>query len=228
MKSLLVDNGVEPSKIRVIDNGTDLNTFKPLDQSMCRQELGLPNQGTVLGLVGNLWGALDLRTVFSAMKLMSEQGRITMLAVVGDGPARADFESLSQELLGIDPPVRWFGAKSPEFANKVLNAADVVLAPFTISRNTVTGLAPLKIRDCAAAGLRCVASRVAGIDMLGSEDWVFLAEPEQPAAFAAAIIQALGTDASSAQSAARRFATEHFDWRLAAEDIVTMAFAKAG
>jgi glycosyltransferase involved in cell wall biosynthesis len=128
-------------------------------------------------------------------------------------------------MFGQTPPVRWLGAQSPDTVNAQLNAVDVVLAPFTRARNSVTGLAPLKIRDCAGAGRACVASRVAGIDQLEGEPWMFLAEPEDPLAFASAIRRALAADPVTTRLAARTFAEQRFDWRLVAEQVATLALA---
>ncbi len=226
LRAMLVERGIAAGKIRVIDNGTDLTTFEPLDQAQCRQRLGLPAEGVILGFAGNLWPALDFKTVFAAMRHLADRGRASMLAVIGDGAGRAGFEGEARVMLGAAAPIRWLGARPPEAVNHLLNAADVVLAPFTVGRNSITGLAPLKIRDCAAAGRACVATRVAGIDELQAEPWMFLAEPESPTAFAAAIEQALATDPALLRVAARGYAEAHFDWRQVAHQVEALAFAQ--
>ena len=206
LATLLAQHGIDRDKIAVIDNGSDIATFAPLDRQACRASYGLAPDATILAVAGNLWPALDLRLVFKAVRLLADFRPAIELVIVGDGITRASFEAAAVDILGPRPPILWLGARQPAVVNEILNAADVVLAPFTLQRNSITGLAPLKIRDCAAAGRPCVASAITGIVDLGDEPWMFLAPPDDPAGFARAIEAALAADPLIVRAAARRYA----------------------
>jgi UDP-glucose:(heptosyl)LPS alpha-1,3-glucosyltransferase len=45
--------GINPSKIKVIYNGVDINKFKPLDKNLCKRILGLPEDREYIIWVGN-------------------------------------------------------------------------------------------------------------------------------------------------------------------------------
>lgn len=212
---LMIAEGIDPEAVAVVGNGTDIETFHPLDRAVCRQRLGLQQLGErpVLAFVGNLWEAIDLPTVFKAMRLLRDEGSPLELLVVGDGVARGHFEAAANAILGPDSGVTFLGAKSPEATNVVLGVADLALAPFVSARNERIGLSPLKIRDFAAAARPCIATDLSGIRELASEPWLFLAEPESPPSYAGAVRRALEADREALGVAARAYAETHFDWR---------------
>lgn len=218
LRDLLLDRGIPAERIRTIGNGSDINTFAPLDLGTCRARNGLPASKPLLAVAGNLWPALDLGTVFQALKLLREQGLDAELIVIGDGVSREAFAARAADTLGSPPPVRWFGAVPPSKVNELLNAADVVLAPFS-QRIEFAGLAPLKIRDCAAAGKPCVASALGGIERLEQEPWMFLAAAGDPAALAGSVRRALASDPQVMRASARAYAERNFDWKLVSREV---------
>jgi glycosyltransferase involved in cell wall biosynthesis len=226
--------GVPAANLHVIGNGADLATFRPLEQISCRQALGLPQQVPILAMIGNLWSAIDLTSVFQALRRLNVPeegaGRNIHLVIAGDGPDRARFESIARTELGAmaESHVRWLGAVSHCTANKVLGAADAGLAPFTVARNRVTGLSPLKVRECAAAGRPCIGTALPGLEELGSERWMYLAAADDGASWALAIGNALAEDprgpAAATRAAARAYAEAHFDWATITHDVVELIF----
>lgn len=222
LRELLVERGIPAERIRTIGNGSDIETFAPLDLGACRARNGLPATKPMLAVAGNLWPALDLGTVFQAMKQLREEGLDLELIVIGDGVSREAFAARAADTLGVPPPVRWFGAVPPAKVNELLNAADVVLAPFS-QRIEFAGLAPLKIRDCAAAGKPCVASAIGGIERLEREPWMFLTAAGDPAAFAASVRRALASDPQAMRASARGYAERNFDWKLVAREVAAFA-----
>lgn len=218
---LLIERGIPADRIHVIGNGSDLETFTPLNKQQCRAANGLEPDAKLLAVAGNLWPALDLATVFSAQARLRRDGMPIELLVVGQGIAESAFRKCAHEALGPDPPVHWYGQQPPTRVNQLLNAADAVLAPF-VRASGLGGLAPLKIRDCAAAGRPCVATDVGGIGHLRHEPWVFLARPEDPEAFADAVRRALAANDNEMRHCARSYAEKHFDWKLVADSVAQL------
>jgi glycosyltransferase involved in cell wall biosynthesis len=215
LKAVLVDEGVEASKIAVIGNGTDTQRFRPLERARCRQELGIADGPPVLAFVGNLWPAVDLDVVLAAMVRLRQRGQAVRLLIAGDGMLRTQLEAKARSLLGADAAI-FLGHLSPQRTNVLLGAANVALAPFHHRRNARIGLSPLKIRDYAAAGRACVATDLGGIDELRGEPWMFLARAGDAESYAEAIAAALAADPSIVARRARAYAEQHFDWSVVA------------
>ena len=218
IKTILTSEGVDAAKVMVIGNGTDTRQFRPMNTAQCRSELGITVDEPLLGFVGNLWAAVDLGIVFEAMAILKRRGAPARIVIAGDGVQRAELERKARLLLGEDAAL-FLGHLSPERTNIVINAADVVVAPFHRARNERIGLSPLKIRDYAAAGIACAATDIGGIDELRNEPWIFLAGPDDPLSYADAIASALAADRTIVRNRARAYAETHFDWSVVARQV---------
>jgi glycosyltransferase involved in cell wall biosynthesis len=217
--------GVPANRISVIGNGVDLSVFRPLDRTTARATLDQLETRPLLGLISNLWPAIDLRTVLQGMKILIERGRPVSLIIGGDGRSRSAFEADAEAILGSAAgSVRWLGSVSQTRANEILNGVDVALAPFVRARNEITGLSPLKVRECAAAGRPIVATDLPGLRELGTEPWVFLAAPGDPVAMADAIERALAADPTLVAAAAREKAEQEFAWPIIARQVTNLMF----
>ena len=201
--------------IALIENGTDLSIYQPLDRRSCRERLGLSAKGKYLAFSGNLVPWQDLPTVFAAMAALEVEGERVELLIAGAGPALEMFKSAARQSCGLDR-VHFFGPLPPQEVNVILNAADVAVAPFTSGRNTHTGISPLKIRDYAAAGCITVSNSLPGMERLENEPWISLVPCQDASALAAALSERLhlaDDEADAMRNAAREYAKRHFDWR---------------
>jgi len=211
LKDLLVSGSVNEQKIQVIGNGTDIDTFRPLDRAECRSLFNLRKNTKYLIFAGNLAEWQDLTTVFEAMPIILERGYNVELLILGDGREKNRFYE-EVERVGITQSVQFLGAKPLETLNQYLNAADIGLAPFRKARNARIGLSPLKIRDYAAAGLPVITSNLPGLDTFQQESWITLVEPENARAFADAIIRWLDDPDEQRRLTARAYAVQNFSW----------------
>lgn len=223
-----IAQGADAEAVRVISTGTQLDVFRPLDRAECRARLGIAPESRLAVFVGNLWPVTDLATAIEALAQLGADGLRVELAIVGDGPLRGRLEAIAAAARSAGAcSVTFTGALSGERAAVHLGAADVAIAPFTRRRNDAIGLSPLKIRDYAACGRVIVASRLPGIAELECEPWLHAAEPEDAAAFAAALVDALKPGQAAAEARAREFAVDNFGWGRVAEAIIDMIGLKA-
>lgn len=102
----------DPSKVRVITNGVDLEPGHPdSDRTALRRELGIPDAAVVIGTIGRLepiknYG-LAIRS-FAQMPLPAQGAPAPWLLLAGDGSERAELESLATSL-GVSDRVRFLG-----------------------------------------------------------------------------------------------------------------------
>ena len=140
------------SKTTVIENGLPLERFHGV-APLSRESLGVPENAPLLVCVGRMEPVKDHATLLRAMALMPE----FHLALAGDGPLRAELESLA-ETLGIDHRVRFLGRVSEIPA--LLAAADVYVQP-----SKFEGF-PRATGEAMASGLPVVVSDGAGFSEL--------------------------------------------------------------
>lgn len=143
-----------PDRLRVITNGIDLSRFAPdpAARAEVRAALGVPDDGFLIGTVGRLVPVKDHPLLLRAVAPLL--GERVHLAIVGDGPERADLDARiaalprpgSVHLLGNRPDVP-----------RLLAAMDV----FVLS-SASEGL-PLVIPEAMATGLPVVSTDVGGI-----------------------------------------------------------------
>lgn len=129
LKAMLIkQRGIPPDQIKVVGLGVDHSVFRPLDQTLARQSLGIPPGVTVLLYVGAMDKYHDLGPVMDALVHIKPSG--VELHLVGDGEHRIQYE---QKARYAHVPVQFHGrvphSKVPEY----IAAADLCLAPYRSS-----------------------------------------------------------------------------------------------
>ncbi len=170
LKELLTQEGIEPGKIFVAGNGTDVERFVPLDKVQSRAALGLEPDSLYVGFIGNLarWQGVDL--LLRSIKQVTRSVSGVKFLIGGGGPEFEPLKQLAQEL-GVTAQVIFSGEVPYARAPCYINCFDIGVAPFIIERNQRIGLSPLKIRDYAACGVPIVSSRISGLEMVRSREW---------------------------------------------------------
>jgi glycosyltransferase involved in cell wall biosynthesis len=151
LRELLIERGVEPSRILVTPNGVHLEQYgradDPAERSRARRELGLGEGVLALGFVGYYrdWHRLDLAIAALAQLPQAE------LALVGEGPARAELERAAAEL-GVTARVRFVPPRPHREIPRLLPAFDIALVP---AINPYAS--PLKLHEYMASSLAVIA-----------------------------------------------------------------------
>lgn len=83
LKDYLLERVGPRSEPRVILNAVDKDIFHPLDRDECRQRLGLPVQGRIVGLGGSISEYRGVNAVFRAHRSLVEAGQDVHLALAG-------------------------------------------------------------------------------------------------------------------------------------------------
>lgn len=115
----LVQVGMPERKLVAVVNGTDTDVFCPADREARRRELGLPDTGPLLGIVGRLSRNKRHDLLVRALPLLPSGPCCPHLLIVGDGPERDALGQLCRDLRVVDrvhfagyrdSPVHWYQA----------------------------------------------------------------------------------------------------------------------
>ena len=190
---------VAPEQIVFVPNGADVDRFQPrAPDAALRRELGWDARFVVM-CSGAHGRANAVGQLVEAARLLQDRPEI-LIACVGDGPERARWEA---EAAGL-PNIRFHGPQPKDRMPAIVNACDVGAA--VLQKNpTFRTVYPNKVFDYMA----CSKPTLLAIDGVARElvceqarAGVF-AEPEDPAALAAAI-RSLADDPAACAEMGRR------------------------
>jgi colanic acid/amylovoran biosynthesis glycosyltransferase len=180
----LIAMGCAPSRIRVHRMGVDLKRFVP-QPSASRERVRIVSVGRLV----EKKGIDDAIMALSMIKTPFEY------VVAGDGPLRARLEALARERLPAGS-VRFVGAQTQDAVLRLLQSADIFLAPsVTASDGDIEGI-PVSIMEAMALGLPVVSTRHSGIPELVSHDVSGMLLDEHDITGLSGALSALAGDAS--------------------------------
>lgn len=152
-------NLLRPSRVHVVPNGIDADTFSPGDQNRARVELGL-GRGPVFVWLGRMYPG---KGVDVAIRALTQAGVDASLLLVGDGESRLELEALATRT-GVRERVRFEGSQPRERLPVYLRSADALVFPTLLPE-----AAPLTPLQAMACGIPVLASRIGSIPELISE-----------------------------------------------------------
>jgi glycosyltransferase involved in cell wall biosynthesis len=200
------DYGADPARIRAIPNGCDAAIFHPQPRETARTTLGVDPEAELVVYVGRLVPEKGLRELLDAATMLATQRPRLRLALIGDGPMRAELESR----LAADPSLRVAlpGAMGPQEVARWMAASNLVTLPSYSEGH------PNVLVEALACGRPVVATPVGGIPEVVDADCGVLVPARDAAALAVGLADVL--DRSWDESGlARRFSR---DWDAVAED----------
>jgi len=161
--------GVSPDKVFTIPNGVNLENFKSQsDVGKLRAELSIKQDERVLLFVGRLATVKRVEILIALTKSLLEEGFRVKTVIVGDGPRREYYETLSRS---IKNNVIFIGHVPRNQVYKYYLIADVFVLP-----SFSEGL-PTVLLEASVAGKPSVASNVNGVsDIIVHEETGYLVE----------------------------------------------------
>ncbi len=203
VRDVMVDCGVEFSKIRLVFSGTDTSRFEAaVPDSQLRERLGIDQAVPVVCAAATLAERKGIRHLIRAAAILKERGTPVHLIIAGDGEQRGELESLASEL-GVGASFVGFYADMPALFASI----DVFVMP---SLSEGLGVAVL---EAMAAGKPVVASAVGGLrESVVDGVTGYSIPPADPEALAEAIGKLIANPAMAAEfgSAGRARAREKF------------------
>lgn len=152
---LAESEGCPPEKVFVVPNGVDVDRFAPREvRPELREELALAPNSPVAIIVAALRPEKNHELFLQVAQRVQTQRPDARFLIVGDGPRRAELESLSAHL-GLTEAAHFLGIRND--VPELLNLADVAVLTSKMEAN------PVSLLEAMAAGVPVVAPRVGSI-----------------------------------------------------------------
>lgn len=122
--------GVSEERLAVIENGVDVERFRPQPRDAARQALGLARDGRLIVSVGHLSARKGFHRLIQALPSVLRQCPDLCLAIVGGPGAEADNGPVLRQLaaeLSVTRHVIFAGPEPPDRVAIWLNAADALV-----------------------------------------------------------------------------------------------------
>ncbi|HEX3126063.1 MAG TPA: glycosyltransferase [Thermoanaerobaculia bacterium] len=185
LKEDAVRLGIDPGRVRVIENGIDPELFRPLDRNEARRSLGV--EGPLLVSVGTLSPRKGFHLVMEAMTKLRPDLRFAIVGGDGaEGAMEAELRSLAARL-GLEDRVIFAGPRSRAELASWYSAADL----FVLASGHEG--CPNVVLEALACGTPVVATPVGNVAELVTPDVGIVAE-RKVSELAEAIGQALSRD----------------------------------
>jgi len=206
IRDILVDAGVRPDRVTVINSSIELNRFTDVGDHRAdvRRELGIPPGAPLVGNVAALAWHKGQKDLVAAMRPVIDAVPEARLVIVGGGDEREPIERLVRDL-GLSDRVVLTGTRRD--IPRLLTAFDLFCMP-----SYLEGLCN-SVLEAFAVGVPVVATRAGGLpEIVDHETTGLLAPPRDPAALAAAIVRLLSEPdlAQRVRDAGRRLVRERY------------------
>jgi len=192
-------------KCVTIPNGIETQAAPSRQAAEIRAELGLPEEGRLVGMVARLARQKGIGDFIRAAKGVLDSYPAVTFVLAGDGPLMEEARELRAEL-GIEPHLHLVG--QVEWARELISALDVLVISSLSEGSSVVGM------EAMALGKPVVATAVGGVpEVVADGQTGILVQPGDPAALAAAVVELLGdpTRAEEMGERGRQRAAAHFD-----------------
>jgi rhamnosyl/mannosyltransferase len=191
-------------KCEIVPNGVDLSFFKPLKSK----------KGSRILFVGRLIYYKGLQYLIKALPEILEKVPDAKLAIVGDGPLKAEWTALAKRLK-VNDRIEWLGKLSDKDMLKQYQKCDVFVLP-SIYKTEAFGIVLLEAMAC---GKPCVGTNISGTEYV-LEDSGIAVDPQDEEQLSTAVVRVL-TDRKLAEEMSRKGLKKisGFDWPKIADKV---------
>ncbi|MFM1651713.1 glycosyltransferase family 4 protein [Brevibacillus sp. B_LB10_24] len=156
LKNIIIrETGIDPGKVIVVPNGVDVLVYDPQKYRAKR----LFAEFTV-GFVGSVISWQGLNLLLTAIKELQEEGVFIRAVIVGDGPARGEWQQLAEEL-GLSEYTKFVGRVPATEVPEYISGFDICYSGQLPLKIGVMYLSPLKLYEYMAMAKPVIASNFA-------------------------------------------------------------------
>ena len=198
---------VTAAQCAVIPNGVDTKVFRPGRDRSLRAELGISDETTLIGAIGNVREPKAYDVLLRAARALSDRSHQFRFAIAGDcaNALGRQLEQLKRDL-GIEQYVTFLGLRAD--VSRILNNLDV----FVLSSHT-EGFSIACI-EAMACGVPVVATRSGGPEQILEGDAGLLVPTNDPESLALAIERIISSKELAATLSARAMERVHEHYSL--------------
>lgn len=191
LKQILIrEYNVSENKIEVLENGANVDLFRPMERNRVISKLRISEQFRYVCFVGNFATWQGLEYLIKSVPHVLKECPDARFLLVGDGDLKERLESMVKDI-GVADKVIFTGMVPYQNVPCYINASDVCVAPFISQRNERIGLSPLKLCEYLSCEKPVIASRISGLEILEKHQMGLLVPPEDEVALAQAIVRML-------------------------------------
>lgn len=206
--------GLDSSRITLIPNGVDTNSFSPGDgRDELRRHYDIPEDDMVLIFLGRMSEAKQPELLIETFARLHRIRPDTTLVMAGSGDRLESTSACAREL-GIDEHVRFLGQVDSDVTPELYRIADCYVMA---SRSEGS---PLALLEALSTGLPAIVSPIQPLCFV--EDWGIgrVVDFGAPDTAAASMAEYLDTDLGGAGARARAYVTDHHDWSVIADQYI--------
>ena len=218
---LQLNYNLPPDKVSVVENGANIDLFKPMDKENALKKLNLDSEFKYVCFVGHLAPWQGVEYLVKSSPFILSKCPNTKFIIVGDGPKLDELKKLV-DTLNISSNYLFTGYVDYETVPVYINASNICVAPFIIERNDRIGLSALKIYEYLACGKPVVASKIKGIEeLLSTSKGGISVIPEDVCDLGKNIVRLLRDDSMCKQMGTYgyKFIRAHHSWKIAAANV---------
>jgi glycosyltransferase involved in cell wall biosynthesis len=194
LKTLLLQKGLNASKIAVAHDGVDLRHFENAQRrgAHIRDHMGIPTEATLIGYVGRfvtMEQEKGIKDLLEAMSYLPDYKGSVYMAFIG-GPMNSvpGYYKLIEELHLERKHFHFYDLVPVSEVPAYLAACDIVAMPFPWSPHYAYHMSPLKMFEYMAAGKPILATQLPSVmEVLTDNENAVLTEPDNPQALAQGI-----------------------------------------
>lgn len=229
----VIRRGANPDTAVVIQNAVDTRIMRPMTQGQARRQLGLDEQGNIVGFAGTFspWQGLDL-LVQAAKQVVDNSPAPVRFVLVGDGQSRPQIQRMVEQA-GLGQYFSFLEPMDYKHISVFNSASDVTVIPIYDPRKLRYGISPLKFWDAVSVGVPVLVPAGCGLDDV-------LEHLALPGTFRSGDKDHLGESIvrvleqtkhyQSRRKEVHQIVCEHYSWTGAAESLMQLCsqLSKAG
>ena len=215
LKQILIrEYNVSENKIEVLENGANVDLFRPMERNRVISKLRISEQFRYVCFVGNFATWQGLEYLIKSVPHVLKECPDARFLLVGDGDLKERLESMVKDI-GVSDKVIFTGMVPYQDVPYYINASDVCVVPKLPLKS---GYSPLKLCEYLACEKPVIASRLNGFEILEEHQMGLLVPPEDEVALAQAIVRML-KDYSLREEMGkngRQYVVKHRSWESVA------------
>lgn len=177
---------IPDSRIMVIENGADIDLFKPLNHEAVMMDLGLEAKYLYVGFLGSFARYHGIEELIKSVPLIRDSIKNVRFLLVGDGYLKTDIISMVHESK-LDDCVIFIDRVPYTECPKYINAFDVSVI---LKKRAIPG-SPLKLWEYMSCGKPVIATNTPDFEILQKINAGILVDSERTENVACAIIALL-------------------------------------